>query len=166
MVIPRAERNLILALLCCRFLRCRLQQPDHHAHPAGHLGRPRSPRGRRGALGHGLCHRGGASRPSSLDRSSTGPVASRWRLPGLESPCLTPAVFAAVGDYFSYEERGRAMFLGHLGEHQRKHPGRARRRPHQRAAIVALDVRTAGRALADLRGDPLPQPPQDPPRTP
>ena len=28
---------------------------------------------------------------------------------GLGVACLTPAVFAAVGDYFSYEERGRAM---------------------------------------------------------
>ncbi|WP_322797464.1 MFS transporter [Tepidiforma sp.] len=30
-------------------------------------------------------------------------------LAGLGVACLTPAVFAAVGDYFSYEERGRAM---------------------------------------------------------
>jgi multidrug resistance protein len=30
-------------------------------------------------------------------------------LAGLGVACLTPAVFAAVGDYFEYEERGRAM---------------------------------------------------------
>lgn len=30
-------------------------------------------------------------------------------LAGLGVACLTPAVFAAVGDYFAYEERGRAM---------------------------------------------------------
>ena len=30
-------------------------------------------------------------------------------LAGLGVACLTPAVFAAVGDYFDYEERGRAM---------------------------------------------------------
>jgi multidrug resistance protein len=30
-------------------------------------------------------------------------------LAGMGVACLTPAVFAAVGDYFSYEERGRAM---------------------------------------------------------
>lgn len=30
-------------------------------------------------------------------------------LAGLGVACLTPAVFSAVGDYFSYQERGRAM---------------------------------------------------------
>ncbi len=35
-------------------------------------------------------------------------VAAR-ALAGLGVACLTPAVFSAVGDYFSYEERGRAM---------------------------------------------------------
>jgi multidrug resistance protein len=35
-------------------------------------------------------------------------VAAR-AIAGLGVACLTPAVFAAVGDYFAYEERGRAM---------------------------------------------------------
>lgn len=35
-------------------------------------------------------------------------IAAR-ALAGLGVACLTPAVFSAVGDYFSYEERGRAM---------------------------------------------------------
>ena len=35
-------------------------------------------------------------------------VAARM-LAGLGVACLSPAVFSAVGDYFSYEERGRAM---------------------------------------------------------
>lgn len=36
-------------------------------------------------------------------------LAAARALAGLGVACLTPAVFAAVGDYFSYEERGRAM---------------------------------------------------------
>ena len=36
-------------------------------------------------------------------------LAASRALAGLGVACLTPAVFAAVGDYFSYEERGRAM---------------------------------------------------------
>jgi predicted MFS family arabinose efflux permease len=35
-------------------------------------------------------------------------IAAR-ALAGLGVACLSPAVFSAVGDYFSYEERGRAM---------------------------------------------------------
>ncbi|MEJ5222088.1 MAG: MFS transporter, partial [Tepidiforma sp.] len=37
------------------------------------------------------------------------PLLLARALAGLGVACLTPAVFAAVGDYFSYEERGRAM---------------------------------------------------------
>ena len=36
-------------------------------------------------------------------------LAAARALAGLGVACLTPAVFAAVGDYFSYEDRGRAM---------------------------------------------------------
>lgn len=36
-------------------------------------------------------------------------LAGSRMMAGLGVACLTPAVFAAVGDYFSYEERGRAM---------------------------------------------------------
>lgn len=36
-------------------------------------------------------------------------LAASRAMAGLGVACLTPAVFAAVGDYFSYEERGRAM---------------------------------------------------------
>ena len=36
-------------------------------------------------------------------------LAASRALAGLGVACLTPAVFAAVGDYFAYEERGRAM---------------------------------------------------------
>lgn len=37
------------------------------------------------------------------------PLLLARAMAGLGVACLTPAVFAAVGDYFSYEERGRAM---------------------------------------------------------
>lgn len=37
------------------------------------------------------------------------PLLAARALAGLGVACLTPAVFAAVGDLFSYEERGRAM---------------------------------------------------------
>ena len=36
-------------------------------------------------------------------------LAASRALAGLGVACLTPAVFSAVGDYFAYEERGRAM---------------------------------------------------------
>ncbi|MFN0095950.1 MAG: MFS transporter, partial [Dehalococcoidia bacterium] len=36
-------------------------------------------------------------------------LAGTRALAGLGVACLSPAVFSAVGDYFSYEERGRAM---------------------------------------------------------
>lgn len=36
-------------------------------------------------------------------------LAASRALAGLGVACLTPAVFSAIGDYFAYEERGRAM---------------------------------------------------------
>jgi len=40
---------------------------------------------------------------------SFGTLIAARALAGLGVACLSPAVFSAVGDYFSYEERGRAM---------------------------------------------------------